>query len=210
MQKAHCLVAVMLIALLSVFSPAVALTFSESKIITAYSFPTAYTEEALDYNYTSCTIEFKINVVWNSSTTDPKFYIRLYQNTSAEPDYEESILITFEEDGSIKVEYYQGGYVTLGTGTYTQNDTQFIFNNGRVDVIANGTTIVDDFPFDVDCIDAIAYCQKEHSLSTGYVQLDIYTGYSAISDDTVNAFLPLILTIAMLGICLSFIKRVTR
>jgi hypothetical protein len=140
----------------------------------------------------------KVAFMNSSTSTDRQALILMFQMTAN----------TY--GGTLKVYYCDGvlgvADVLIATGTYDENSTKVILQNGLISVYTktNGY-LVKDFGFDED-VNTIGVCGGSNYVSNGYLQVLFNTGTGAIGS-TVMEWMPIVVSFAMLGVLLGIVKK---
>jgi len=189
-------------------------SYVNSIMYTKFNLPDAWQDYALDQRYTYLTADIKNHLTFNVTGTWAKVYFANDTSGSSE-----GVNLLFGDDGvTLKVYYVQEpSEVLIGTGTYTLtgnvSTTRVVFSGNKVDVYSNfgnralQTKIVDGFSLNQTVADLRVRGTSSNTVEDGYMQVSINTGTVSSMTGTVTAFVPLIVTFAMLGMVLGLLKK---
>lgn len=192
----------------------IAIVFAEyhtSVIYTKFN-DTTYTFEALDQTYTSFRAEIKNYLTYNTSESNAVAKVCFFNETTNLKGF-----LILMKPSSIEVWYKEGltdvQLASKTSITWTNKTIKVTFDDNKFTVILydekeeTETTILENFNFNEE-ITHLGFCGYTNSVTAGYVLVDITEGLGNI-DNSINTWLPMILSFACLGIALSFVKKAT-
>jgi len=174
-----------------------------------------WTDYQLDKTYTAVTIDVYNYLIYNDTTANDQAVAKVAftNDTSANPL---GINLLFYKDGTLKVFYIDGSTeVQIGSGSWTKgNATRVVLANGEVTVYEHygvedqQETIVNGFSFSEEFAYLRVKGESTGVATNGYVQVEVNPGTADVNY-TVQAWIPLILTLAMLGMAVGMLKRMS-
>ncbi len=188
--------------------------YATSIIYTKFN-STNWSEYALDqtYDYLAANIKCRLAITTDNWSKVAFFNQSTTNDGTADP---QGIIVIFNNQGDVKVYYADGlAEVELGAGKYYGNttDVRIVLSDGKVTVYTNygdratQEKIVDGFSF-AESISHIRVKGTHASTATdGYVQVDVNMGASGNVGAIVNAWFPVIVTFALLGVVLGLLKK---
>jgi len=164
--------------------------------------PTKY---ALSEAINSTNAKIYNNLVYNTTTTVSKAVIGFW-NGSGGSDWHIDIVMV--KDHTIEVVLNFPSYLKIANGTWTDGKITYvtISEDGDLTVKNGDTTILDDFNIGTFTVAYVSGSGAPYSVQSGYISLTISKGSSDTSV-IVSQWMPLIITFAMLGVALGFIKK---
>ncbi len=175
----------------------------------------------LDQAYTSATIDIRNYLTYDETGVWAKVAFT-NQSTAEDPtsDPQGIILIFSDDDTTFRVYYMLGmSEVQIGNGTFTDpssggntiSTTRIVLSGNKVDVYAhygtkNQVKVVDGFSFNEEFSVMRVKGTDLNTASNGYVQVNINVGTAGVGA-IVNVYIPVIVTIAMLGMVVGLLKK---
>ncbi len=221
MNKRRALLTVTALALLLSVSVAYA-SYATSIIYSKFN-STDWTDYELDQDYMSATIDIKNALTYNVTGTWAKIAFTNQSTANDSTSDPQGIIIIFSDDDKTFKVYYMLGMseVQIGNGTYTNpasggstlSTTRVILSGNKVTVYANygdktnQAKAVDDFSFNEEFSVMRVKGTDLNTASDGYVQVNVNVGTAGTST-IINAWIPVIVTFALLSIVLGYLKKI--
>jgi len=211
MNKRRALLTVTTLILLCAIVGSAYASYATSVLYTKFN-SLSWSDYTLDKSYTVVTIDIKNYLTFNVTGTWAKV---AFTNHTGDTGTVVGINVVFsDDDETVKVYAIDGATeVLIGTGTYNHTSTTRIVLSGqKIYAYAHvgnktSTKFVDGFSFS----EPFAYLRVKGSdvdtASDGYVQVNVNTG-GAGTQASVNEWIPIIITFAMLGICVGYLKKI--
>ena len=174
-----------------------------------------WSDYELDKTYTAVTIDVYNYLTYNETTANDQAVAKVAftNDTSANPL---GINLLFYKDGTLKVFYIDGPTeVQIGSGTWSKgNATRVVLANGEVTVYAKygvkdqQATVVNGFSFSEEFAYLRVKGETAYVAEDGYVQVEVNPGTANVSY-AVQAWIPTLVSLAMLGMAIGMIKKYT-
>ena len=186
-------------------------TTSPAFAITSYTFnypqfnSANVSYQTLSEPTTSISFQILNKLTFNASATD-SVILKIVNGTTG-TIY--GVAFGFTKAGVLYISSVMPDWITLGESTWTTNDTinVIIKSNGDLIVKKGTTTILKDYNVGNFTMRALAANGAPYTCINGY--LTVKTGANAMDDEIVVQWLPTIISLAMLGMVIGLLKKLS-